>query len=380
MFSTAGTTYRATDGRILFSERRTFDTRDKAWRVQASPDEGGGILIQDVATRATLRTISPNMAGDRTLLAVVSEDGAKVVGLSCSADGSRTLLRAFDLQDAAPGPSVQLDGECYTYGAFAISPDGNTAASAAQASGRIEVVDLEHGSLRTIDTGLSDPMPHPEQLFGGPILDLVFSPDGATLFVASDRSIRSWATRDLTEQGQPIASGYNTINQNVYAPPASLSPIAFCPRADLWAHLSPEGAVWIGRLSDGHEVFTITSSRAQMQGPGWTHDVPIDMAFLADGGGIAVSFDDRVAMWACPEEAIAQKDGEISGPTALRPGAAATFTAPDPAMRFSIDGASVDGPPSSAMFTWTATLTGTHLIEAATPERRVSLLVEVLSE
>jgi hypothetical protein len=271
---------------------------------------------------------------------VVSRDGRRAVALRC--DEVDTQLIVWDLEAGETRAPLSLGNLCpswmwYPSPSMQLSADGGALALAGSPEGTVVVVDLDTQRVQTLQAHA--PLPE-EQRWGynHAVLGVAVRPDGGALATSgADLKVRVWSLPGLEPLGE-FDSDASHINLNSYTPSTS-SPVRWSPDGRLLAHVAPGGELQLRDAESGFAPLALVARpsfpreedqwRGEEQGP--LHGL-IDVAFSDDMTGLVVSSEAGVSLWRCPGAALPEPSGvelavRLDGPTRLRLGETATFTA-----------------------------------------------------
>ncbi len=309
---------RATDG------ARAFDAPiaapysiDRGWHTQVAiqnDDEGGeDVVVTTLLTHNPLQQYplqaAPEAYFNLGSTAVISADAAIVSTLTClrGADqgDSMAVVRSWQTQTGEPGPAVELDGACAAWGIsrepqLIPTPSGGTVLITDQA---VHHVQLASGDVHTLALG---------DTFGGyngrPLGAMSVDPTGTmvalvTFGAAPDHGVLHVLSLPSLDRLATISARVSGINQRTYMP-GEASPIAWSGDGRM-AHVGPDGRMVL-RDVDSFSVIDVldtpvptTEQNAFMDGA----NAPVAATFF-NGGELAVSYEQGVALWGTAEVAL----------------------------------------------------------------------------
>ena len=357
---------------------------DAGWHLRVDLDDTSTkVRVSTVVTSAVLRTFqppAPTAGWSQVVRPAITPDGTRVVALTCETspmgDQHFATLTSWHTDSGAPGYTFTLDVQCGWWPELPLvvpTAAGSGVLVTSQDKPSITFMDLESGGSwsHTFDVGEDDPN---MWFYGSPIVNLVTSPDGKRVaLVTRDSKLHLLSLPTLEQLAEPTSAGVVGINLNTYMP-SGAAPLAWSPDGALLAHVDAEGRIVLRRVDDPGLLMTFEApALAQADEavePGWVHNAPVSVTFLPDASGLAISYEQGVALWRCPGAAWPEGDGPldllIEGPKTLKVGQPGTWTATHlgtddvHSHTLLVDGAAVTAPSMDRNGTWTPLAPGTY--------------------
>lgn len=266
---------------------------------------------------------------------IFSPNGDQVAALSCPGQTSELWLWSLDEEE----PRLVVDWEddgCgiwgwATGGQMQFSPDGQSLLVRGTTTGELIQVDLASGQYSAV---LAHQRREEEERFsaGGPLLAMQMDPSGErAATIGTDGWLRIWSLPGLEPVGEPIPAGHSPINAMTYMP-STHAVLAWSPDGSLLAHQTPEGEVVVRDTQSWEVVLDLTRPQA-LRGGEIQHlgAAPVAVAFHQEMDQVALSTEQGVALWRCPDVALpAPHEGArvlLEGPGEMGVGEEATFRA-----------------------------------------------------
>ena len=354
---------------------------DAGWNVRAELASENTVNLITVVTQAVLRSFTVPLQKDTwgQHQPVLSPDAQRLAVASCvwGKDGQGASKYALSVAAWSTDDGQLLSngtiGECdlYPRGLVALpTPDGKALVVTDQGP-TVHVVELDSGIVHTTKLAVLEPTEPPFPMFE-PVVAGAVRPDGSEVALVDGTGLVHFlAIPGLTEVRPAITASVVGINLNTYMPGVT-SPIAWSADGKLLALVDPNGQVTMRHLDQEAPVLTFEAPKLAKPEPEWTHNMPVGVTFLPDGTGLAISYEQGLALWRCPTapwpETGAPLELLISGPTTAQAGEPALFIATHlgnadvHSHRLYVDGQPVSAASLDRKASWTPVAAGTYSV------------------
>jgi len=292
-------TFETADGSHTLAKDDVFPwSRDEDWTIETRGVGWNDAAVVDLTTGDEL--ISEPDVGDlgSGSHSVVSGDGSRVASVDCEHGFTRV-----DVWSTRTGDRVldlALPGGCTSsppgLGQVMLSHDGQTLFSAWPESGSVMRVGVDEGSVDLVGAHAEV---EPEVWTTTDFLHTVtlLPGDDVLVTVGSDGWLRQWDAHTLAPIAPDQAAAGTVVNENIYANPATYTPVAGSPDGSLLATLDADGELVIHRACDGQPLVALPFP-AHADVPSWSEDPgAVAVAFHPAGDRVAVRYEDVVALW-----------------------------------------------------------------------------------
>ena len=293
-------TFDTDDGSYSVTKEDVYPwSRDEDWTVEARGVGWDDGAVVDLITGESL-VVAPQL-GEVWMgtHGIVSGDGSRLASVDCNRGD--TGVEIWSVREGERILSLTIPDTCdYSPpqpGQVALTQDGSMLFTAAPERGQVIRVDVDSGGVdifqahaeieveRWTTTGFI----HAVTLLAG---------DDVLVTVGADGWLRQWDPETLAPLAPAQASTGTLVNENLYANPATYSPVDRSPDGTVLAALDAEGELVLKRACDG-SLLTTLPSLTETHPPGW-NDNPgaVAVAFHPAGDRVAVRYEHMVALWA----------------------------------------------------------------------------------
>ncbi len=356
---------------------------DAGWHLRVDMDGESTIRVSTLVTGAVLRTFTPTaLAGGwyRQLSPAITPDGERVVALECATspngDQNAASLTSWRTDNGQLGYTFHFNMQCGWWpNGPGVTPiaGGHRVLVTSQGDATLMLADLDTGGSWMTTLDITEQVDFPFY-YGGPIVNVMPSPDGKRLaLIGRDGLLRILSLPGMEPVMEPTPAGIAGINLNTYMPMAG-APLAWSPDGTLLAHLDAEKRVVVRRVAEPGLLMTFEAPELSQPDAeqGWVMNAPVSVVFLEDQSGLAISYEQGVALWRCPGAEWPEGEGPLSvlldGPATLVAGEQGQWTATHlgtddvHSHAFFVDGAAVTAPSLDRHGAWTPIEPGTYTI------------------
>jgi len=264
---------------------------------------------------------------------VLSGDLSRALVPTCE-DGTM-VIRTWSLDTGAVDVVAEVEDGCTGFNWYpalpmALSTDGRTAVVGSRVSGELVRIDVDSAQWTSIEAHEAV-----DVVFFGQERLLNVAMDAAGELAATsgaDGMVRVWSLKEMALVAE-FRSRAVTLNLDSYQPTVA-SAVSWSPDGRLLVHLDESGDVLVRRSSDWSIVESIarpvTENAEHFGGDEFVVNAPVQFAWTDDVAGLAISFDQGIALWECRPEPVPV--GEplrvvLDGPTEGQVGQDLRFTA-----------------------------------------------------
>lgn len=299
VYSPSVFTFETADGSYSLTTGEVYPwSRDEDWTVETRGVGWDGGAVVDLLTGDEL--VSEHDLGDawNGQHSVISGDGTRVAAVDC--EHGFTRVDVWEVRSGLRVLDLTVPGGCdYSVpgpGQVALDHDGTTLFSAQPEHGGVLRIGVDEGSL---DIFQAHAEVEPEYWTSTGFVHSVTLLEGEDVLVTTgaDGWLRQWDPVTLTPIAPDQGSVGTLVNENLYANPATYSPVDRSPDGTLLAALDAAGELVLQRACDGVTLATLPIPD-DVARPGWSEDpgaVAVD--FHPAGDRVAVRYEDSVALW-----------------------------------------------------------------------------------
>ncbi len=277
-------------------------SRDEDWTVEARSHDWDGGQVVDLATGRTL--VEDDALGDVWSggHGLVSGDGRTVAAVGC--DDGTTRVLAWDLRSGRRIAETEVQTGCSHLPPnphqVALSHDGALLYAGLADTGEVYRFALGSGGVDVLQahTPVEDlPWGHSGAVHTVRLVDS----DQLLLTAGPDGWLRQWHADTLEPTAADRAAGSTTVNEDLYANPATTTPVALSPDGTLLAILDTEGELVLQRACDGTALVALPTPEHPAPAQ-WSIDPgAVAVAWHPSGQGLGVRYEDIVALWTLSE-------------------------------------------------------------------------------